>query len=117
MPAKTPEDVHRLFVDAFNGGDVETLIALYEPEAMLCDTAGQTTVGLPAIRQAFQDFLASKPKIKLQTRYAIRKGDTSRCFAASGRLRASTAAASRLKRPSTAARRLSAASPAALGST
>jgi ketosteroid isomerase-like protein len=31
--------------------------------------------GAAAIRQAFAGFLASKPKIKLQTRYAIRMGD------------------------------------------
>lgn len=76
MPATTPEDAHRLFVDAFNVGDVEALVALYEPEAVLCNAAGEIrAAGLPAIRQAFQAFLASKPRIKLQTKFAIRMGD------------------------------------------
>lgn len=75
MPATTPEDAHRLFVNAFNAGDVEALLALYEPDAVLCNAAGEIKAGLPAIRQAYQAFLASKPKITLQTKYAIRLGD------------------------------------------
>jgi uncharacterized protein (TIGR02246 family) len=71
----TPEEAHRRFVDAFNAGDVEALIALYEPEAVLCNAAGEIRAGLPAIRQAFQAFLASKPKIRLQTKYAICVGE------------------------------------------
>ncbi len=68
MSAKTPVDAHRLFVEAFNAGDVEVLVALYEPQAVLCKSDGQPMSGVPAIRQAFAGFLASKPKIKLQTK-------------------------------------------------
>jgi uncharacterized protein (TIGR02246 family) len=75
MSAKTPEDAHRLFVEAFNAGDVEALVALYEPQAVLCKGDGQPIAGLQAIHQAFEAFLASKPKIKLQTKYGIRMGD------------------------------------------
>jgi hypothetical protein len=31
MPATTPEEIHRLFEDAFNAGDIDGLMALYEP--------------------------------------------------------------------------------------
>jgi uncharacterized protein (TIGR02246 family) len=75
MPATTPEAAHRLFVDAFNAGDVEALVALYEPDAVLCNSAGQTMAGLPAIREAYRAFLASKPRITLRTKYAIPLGD------------------------------------------
>jgi uncharacterized protein (TIGR02246 family) len=75
MPARTPEDAHRLFADAFNAGDVEALLALYEPNAALCNGAGQPMAGLEAIRQAFEAFLSTKPRIKLETKYAIRVGD------------------------------------------
>lgn len=32
---KRPEDFHSTFVEAFNSGDVESLVDLYEPEASL----------------------------------------------------------------------------------
>jgi uncharacterized protein (TIGR02246 family) len=75
MLAKTPEDCHRLFVEAFNAGDVDGLMALYEPQAVLCKADGEPIAGHSAIRAAFQSFLALKPKIQLQTKYAIRMGD------------------------------------------
>ena len=87
MPATTPEDAHRLFVNAFNAGDVEALVALYEPDAVLCNAAGEIKAGLSAIRQACQAFLASKPKPFVS--------ETWRCSAACGRLRAPTPVAGR----------------------
>jgi len=75
MSARTPEDTHRLFVEAFNAGDVDGLVALYEPQAVLCRGDGQPMAGLPAIREAFQAFLLAKPMITLQTKYAVRMGD------------------------------------------
>ena len=35
MPATKPQDIHTLFLDAFNRGDVDALVALYEPDALL----------------------------------------------------------------------------------
>jgi len=75
MPAKTPEDTHRLFAEAFNAGDVEALAALYEPTAVLCKSNGEALAGVPLIRQAYQAFLGARPKIRLETRYAIPMGD------------------------------------------
>jgi len=62
-------------MEAFNAGDVEALVALYEPQAVLCRSDGQRMAGVSAIRQAFDGFLASKPKIRLHTKYAIRVAD------------------------------------------
>ena len=33
MPADTPEDVHRLWARALDQGDVDAVVALYEPGA------------------------------------------------------------------------------------
>ena len=38
MPARNPEDVGRLIVEAINNGDVEAAIAMYEPEAAAPDS-------------------------------------------------------------------------------
>jgi ketosteroid isomerase-like protein len=35
MAASTPEQVHRLFEEAFNAGDLDGLMELYEPDAAL----------------------------------------------------------------------------------
>ncbi|HXP85620.1 MAG TPA: hypothetical protein VN841_12915 [Bryobacteraceae bacterium] len=35
MPASTPREIHLLFERAFNSGNVEDLVALYEPGAVL----------------------------------------------------------------------------------
>ena len=33
MPAKEPKELHTLFVTAFNAGDIEQILALYEKDA------------------------------------------------------------------------------------
>ena len=44
MPAQKPQDIHDLFLDAFNRGDVEALVALYEPEALLVTASGPSVL-------------------------------------------------------------------------
>jgi ketosteroid isomerase-like protein len=41
MPARTPEEVVRLFAQAFSVHDLEALMALYEPEATLIPQPGK----------------------------------------------------------------------------
>jgi len=45
MPAYKLEEVHDLFAQALNAGDVDAVILLYEPEAVLCPQPGQILVG------------------------------------------------------------------------
>jgi uncharacterized protein (TIGR02246 family) len=58
MTASKPEDVPRLFAEAFNAGDIESLLALYAQDAHLVPQPGQVVMGHPAIREAFQGFFA-----------------------------------------------------------
>ena len=44
MPAYTPADIHRLFRDAFNLGDLDALVELYEPSAVFV-TGGEQVTG------------------------------------------------------------------------
>jgi hypothetical protein len=60
-PAARPEDLSRLFVERANAGDVDGLVALYEPDAVLAFPPGQVTAGSPAIRQAYERLLADRP--------------------------------------------------------
>ena len=75
MPARTPDEVDRLFAQALNDGDAEGIVALYEPNACLVPQPGTTAVGTEAIRQAVEGLLAMKPKISLETQSPLVVGD------------------------------------------
>jgi ketosteroid isomerase-like protein len=75
MAVQRPEDYHRAFMDAFNAGNVDALLALNEPGASLVPQPGQIITGAPAIRAALEGFLALKGRISLETRAAVLNGD------------------------------------------
>ena len=60
--ATRPEDVHQLLAAHFNKGDLEALVALYEPGATLVPQPGLRATGAPALRDALAGFLAFKPR-------------------------------------------------------
>lgn len=59
--AVQPEDLARFFVQRANTGDVEGLVALYEPTAVLALPDGGTATGTDEIRQFYQRLLADRP--------------------------------------------------------
>ncbi len=59
--ASEPEDLARLFVERANEGDVEGLVALYEPAAVLALPDGRVAVGVEEIRKFYSALLASLP--------------------------------------------------------
>ena len=71
---QTPEQLHIQFQDAFNRHDLDAVLALYEPEAVLA-SAQPPAVGSDAIRDAYRGFFAMRPTIELQTVVAHRAGD------------------------------------------
>ena len=62
-PAKEPNNLEKFFVERANAGDVEGLVALYEPDAILTDGTGEIAVGLKQIREFFVKFLADRPRL------------------------------------------------------
>jgi uncharacterized protein (TIGR02246 family) len=75
MPASEPEQMHRLFEEAFNAGDIEALMALYEPEATLVPQPGAVAEGPDAIRGSLHWFLDRGGRIALDTKLVLRVGD------------------------------------------
>ena len=75
MPATEPEQMHGLFEQAFNTGDIEALMALYEPDAALIPQPGVTVEGTAAIRESLLWFLDRRGQITLDTKLVIRVGD------------------------------------------
>ena len=73
MAASTPQEIHSLFEQAFNTGDVDALVTLYEPGAVLL-VGGIPVTGHDAIRAAYRSFLSSGARMKLETRAVIESG-------------------------------------------
>ncbi|MEU5943497.1 nuclear transport factor 2 family protein [Micromonospora sp. NPDC047548] len=59
--AARPEDLSRFIVERLNAGEVEGLVALYEPDAVLALPNGQVATGSAEIRQAYEHLVADKP--------------------------------------------------------
>ena len=76
VPPVEPEDLEHLFVERANAGDVEGLLALYEPDAVMAVPPGNVAIGREAIRQALSDFVASGVQLTLGDQQpALRVGD------------------------------------------
>jgi ketosteroid isomerase-like protein len=75
-PALRPEDLGLFFLERANAGDVEGLVALYEPEAVLAVSPGRLATGHEEIRAAYAGLLAGRPVFSSEGQYpVIRRGD------------------------------------------
>ena len=70
MNKEDPAHIHVLFLDAFNAGDIDSLVALYESNAVLV-VNGQPVAGQQSIRNVYKSFLARRPRMTLKTRSAV----------------------------------------------
>ena len=67
MQASQPQDLHRLFTEAFNGGSAEGLLALHDDHAGFVTGPGAAITGKAAIAEVMASFLALKGKIQRDT--------------------------------------------------
>ncbi len=75
MPARSPEQVHQAFTQAFNSGDLNSVLAMYEPGAGIDAEAGKFVVGRKAVSEVLTAFLALKGKIAVKTTRCVQAGD------------------------------------------
>jgi uncharacterized protein (TIGR02246 family) len=75
MPAQKPEDLGQLFVQAVKAGDVDAVLALYEPGASMPNQQGEVRSGADAIRREMAPFVVLKPDIIGETDKVIVSGD------------------------------------------
>jgi uncharacterized protein (TIGR02246 family) len=71
---ESPEQLHISFQYAFNRHDLDSIVALYEPGAVLASVDGAVQ-GTDAIREAYRGILAMRPTIEVQTLGVNRAGD------------------------------------------
>jgi ketosteroid isomerase-like protein len=74
IPAYQPEDCDRLLMAAMETGDLETTVALYEPGAVLFTESGEL-LKLEQIRRHNEDFIALKPRTKIEKIATAISGD------------------------------------------
>lgn len=74
--AAQPEDLSRFIVERLNAGDVDGLVALYEPGAMLVLPDGRVAAGHGEIRAAYERVVAGRPAFTPgEQRPTLRNGD------------------------------------------
>ncbi|MEU7141575.1 nuclear transport factor 2 family protein [Nocardia sp. NPDC046473] len=59
--ATEPNDLGKYFIERANAGDVDGLVALYEPTAVLEFPPGNVVTGHAEIRKVFEQFVAAAP--------------------------------------------------------
>lgn len=76
MRAATAEETHRLLADAFNRGDVEELLELYEDGAVFLAQPGQQPArGTAAVREALRMFVGMKGTFNIEQTDVVRGED------------------------------------------
>lgn len=75
MPARNPEDLGQLFAQAMKTGDLDALLAIFEPGASKPNQQGEVPTGTDAIRQDMAPRVAMKPDITVETDKVILAGD------------------------------------------
>ena len=62
MPALKPEECDLLLLEAMETGDLDAMLALYEPDATFVVSSGRVVTGHAAIRQVLQGYITAKAK-------------------------------------------------------
>lgn len=74
--ARDPQDLERLLVSRQRAGDIDGMLALFEPNAVIDSGNGHLTTGLEEIRALFADIVAAGRKFEIgDQRLAIQNGD------------------------------------------
>jgi uncharacterized protein (TIGR02246 family) len=71
---REPGELHTEFQDAFNRHDLDAVVSLYEPAAVLL-SGGTTVEGSNGIRDFYRKVFEPKPHLTLRTLHACRSGE------------------------------------------
>jgi uncharacterized protein (TIGR02246 family) len=80
MQARNPEDVDRLFAERMNAGDVDSVVALYEPTGVLLRQDRTPATGHAAIREELSTLVAMRPRFQMNVHRVVMSGDVALLF-------------------------------------
>ncbi len=75
MTAKSPEEICGLFQQFMAEGDLNGLLSLYDPEAVILDKSGEVRSGEEGLKQNLAPFAAVKARFDFTINQVIRTGD------------------------------------------
>ena len=75
MAAKSPQEVAAGIGQGLSNGDLEGIMAMYEPNACLVLQSGQVLQGVAAIREGIAGFIALQPTMKAESRTVVQADD------------------------------------------
>ena len=75
MHASSPEELSNLLCEAVNAADIEAVLQLYEPGAVLVRPSGIRIHGSDAIREATYELLQLRPRMTFEASEVARHGD------------------------------------------
>jgi uncharacterized protein (TIGR02246 family) len=75
MPAKSPEEICRLFQQYMAEGDLDSLLSVYDPEAVFLNQSGEVKKGEEGLRQELAPLAAMKATFDFNIKQVIQSGD------------------------------------------
>jgi uncharacterized protein (TIGR02246 family) len=72
--AYNPADVYPSLSKAFNAGDLDAVVACYEPEACFVSKSGRAYRGAVELRDLYRAMLSNRPQVRLDVRKIIPSG-------------------------------------------
>lgn len=71
----SPDSVHKMFEGLLNEGNLDRILQIYEPGAVVVDRDGKLVSGSKAIGEYLRGLLALKPKMQITRLHKIEAGD------------------------------------------
>ena len=75
MAVQRPEEMNAAFGEAVGSGDVERVLALYEPAALLAPRPGARARGIDEIRTALEELLALRGTMRSRNVWCMEVGE------------------------------------------
>jgi ketosteroid isomerase-like protein len=74
MPANSPEEICRFFQQYMAAGDIDSVLSVYDPEAVFLNPSGEVKSG-EALKQELVPLVAMKARFDFNIRQVVRTGD------------------------------------------
>jgi len=75
MPARSPEEICRLFQQYMAAGDLESLLSIYDPEAVFLNQSGEVKKGRQGLKQELAPLATAKAIFHFDIKQVIQSGD------------------------------------------
>ncbi len=72
---RDPQALHERFCEACNAGDLDSVLGLYEPQAVIAERSGELTVGSAAIRDHIVKLVAMQPVMRILSSRTVVSGE------------------------------------------